>query len=308
MKNNCQALELSIKICIISFAFICFFFWLLAITNFNNKFIETLLNISIGVLGSGCVSLLLTIPAYNISKMETLTQFFNKVLEISNNIGCITYLYNEFNDETLISYVGELQNKQLYRKAFGNNYLYKNEKNKNKMINDFYQNNLGMLNDLSEEESKKVANLYVIQYTKEIRKKALSIYKQYINISEVNVQEIKDLLRNVEFFKVKKNLNEMINDVYAPLIDMLEIIRNESLHFKLYLEGAGNEAIALGKLLKLQNEVFKKEIKQYKENQFLEVNNIFFNKMQININKTRSKLFNYKEEEIKTYPVFVKYL
>ncbi len=73
MKANCKALKLSIAISLISFIII---FVLAIITLYSNcKILEIILNIFIGVFGSGCVALLLSIPSYNVSKRQLLEKF-----------------------------------------------------------------------------------------------------------------------------------------------------------------------------------------------------------------------------------------
>ena len=64
MKANCRALKASIIISSIFLVLIIIF--TLLVLNYDNKLFEVLLNIFIGLFGSGCVALLLAIPAYNV--------------------------------------------------------------------------------------------------------------------------------------------------------------------------------------------------------------------------------------------------
>ena len=84
MKSNCRTLKLSIKICAI-FLFSIIIFSVL-ILNDSNKLFEIILNISIGLFGSGCVSLLLYIPIYNVSKKKLLNDYFEEYCRILNII------------------------------------------------------------------------------------------------------------------------------------------------------------------------------------------------------------------------------
>ena len=68
MKANCRALKASIIISSIFLVLIIIF--TLLVLNYDNKLFEVLLNIFIGLFGSGCVALLLAIPAYNVSKRQ----------------------------------------------------------------------------------------------------------------------------------------------------------------------------------------------------------------------------------------------
>ncbi len=76
MKANCKALKVSIIISSIFLILIIFFTSLVLI--YENKLLEVLLNIFIGLFGSGCAALLLVIPAYNVSKRQLLEKILEK--------------------------------------------------------------------------------------------------------------------------------------------------------------------------------------------------------------------------------------
>ena len=70
-----------------------------------------LLNI-LGLFGSGCVALLLAIPAYNVSKRQLLEKYWQETRRLIEKFSNLQFLFNEYSDDVIVSYVNELKNKK----------------------------------------------------------------------------------------------------------------------------------------------------------------------------------------------------
>lgn len=110
MKANCRALKASIIISSIFLVLIIIF--TLLVLNYDNKLFEVLLNIFIGLFGSGCVALLLAIPAYNVSKRQLLEKYWQETRRLIEKFSNMQFLFNEYSKDTVISYINELKNKK----------------------------------------------------------------------------------------------------------------------------------------------------------------------------------------------------
>ena len=110
MKANCKALKVSIIISSIFLILIIFFTPLVLI--YENKLLEVLLNIFIGLFGSGCVALLLAIPAYNVSKRQLLEKYWQETRRLIEKFSNLQFLFNKYSDDVIVSYVNELKNKK----------------------------------------------------------------------------------------------------------------------------------------------------------------------------------------------------
>lgn len=110
MKANCRALKASIIISSIFLVLIIIF--TLLVLNYDNKLFEVLLNIFIGLFGSGCVALLLAIPAYNVSKRQLLEKYWQETRRLIEKLSNMQFLFNEYSKDTVISYINELKNKK----------------------------------------------------------------------------------------------------------------------------------------------------------------------------------------------------
>ena len=304
MKANCKALKLSIAISLISFIII---FVLAIITlDSNCKILEIILNIFIGVFGSGCVALLLSIPSYNVSKRQLLEKFWQEAKELIRKISDIQFLFNEYTDDTVVSYLNELKNKKWkeeFNKISKEKVDLDDEKYKELLIDEFINNRPNLKDEVSKAGIHEYANECVNRDIEKIRKKAKKIYTQYIEISNESTIGLSFKLGDMEFLCGKKPYNKVYNNLYKPLFDILDKIQQESYHFQLFLDGEGNEAVALEKLLEIQNEIFGVEIKETDEFKSYIINNKILDSMLINLEIFRADMYGIKPEKQELHPI-----
>ena len=270
MKANCRALKLAIKICIITFVLIGIF-TVLVLLNAKCKLLEILLNIFIGLFGSGCIALLLAIPAYKVCKTQLINKYLQEATRITMKISNIKFLFSEYTSDTIVSYVNELKSrvwKEEFKKISKESVFFEDEKYKEELKKEFISHRPTL--------EEKISSLGLQQYAEE----------------SVN--------KDIE--KLRKDAKK-IYETYKLLSDVLNKIKEESYHFELYLAGEGNEAVSLEKLFDIQREIFEVETRETGEYKNYVINNRILNIMLVKLEKIRADIFNVAEEKITLYPV-----
>ncbi len=304
MKANCKALKLSILVSSISLILVIIFSIL--VLNNECKLFEILLNIVIGILGSGCVTLLITIPSYNVSKRQLLEKYWHEIKRLTGIFSDLKFLFNEYDEEIIISYINELKNKKWkeeYNKISEEKISLEDEKYKELLINEFINNRPNLNDKVSKERLNEYASECIDKYVNKIREKSKEIYKQYINISKESTIELNFMLGDMQFFLGKKPFIKIYNNTYKPLLDILNTIKEESYHFQLFLNGEGNEADAIEKIFMLQKKLFEVEINETKDDKTYTINNKFSNKMLINLETFRADMYGIKPEYPNLHPI-----
>ena len=304
MKANCKALKISIVISSIFFALIIASIPLTLI--YDNKILEVFLNIFIGLFGSGCVSLLLAIPAYNVSKRQLLEKYWQETRRLTEKFSNIQFLFNEYSKDVVVSYINELKNKKWkeeFNKISKDKIIVEDGKYKNALIKEYISNHPEIAKEISKESLKIYASGRVDKDIEKLRNKAKEIYIQYINISKESTTELNFMLGDIKFFSGKKPFTKIHNNTYKPLHEMLNKIKVECYHFQLFLDGEGNEAEALEKIFDLQKELFDVEIKEYDDYKSYIINNKFLNKMLINLENFRADMYGIEPEDQHFHPI-----
>lgn len=304
LKANCKSLKLSIIISIVCLILIIIFAGL--VLDNNCKLFEILLNIFIGIFGSGGVALLLAVPSYNVSKRQLLEKYWQETKEIIMKISDIKFLFNEYSDETVISYVNELKNKKWkeeFNKISNEKLTLEDEKYKKKLIEEYIKNKPELKEKISKNRLQQYAAECVDKDIEKIRKKAKEIYKQYIELSKESTIGLSFMLGDMEFFSGRSPYEKIHSNLYKPLYDILYMVQEESYHFQLFLNGEGNEAVALEKLLDLQKEIFNVEIKETEDYKSYIINNKIYNKMLVNLEIFRADMYGIKPEKQELHPI-----
>lgn len=304
MKANCKALKVSIIISSVFGILIIFFTPLVLI--YENKLLEVLLNIFIGLFGSGCVALLLAIPAYNVSKRQLLEKYWQETRRLIEKFSNLQFLFNEYSDDVIVSYVNELKNKKWkeeFNKISKDKIVVEDKKYKDILIKEYINNHPELVKKVSKGSIQIYASECVDTHIEKLRNKAKEIYEQYINISKDSTIELSFMLSDMQFFSGKNPYIKIHNNTYQPLFEMLNKIKEECYHFQLFLDGEGNEAVVLEKLLELQKEVFDVEIKESDDYKSYIINNKFLNKMLINLEEFRADMYGVEPEEQYLHPV-----
>lgn len=304
MKANCKALKVSIIISIIFLILIIFFTPLVLI--YENKLLEVLLNIFIGLFGSGCIALLLAIPAYNVSKRQLLEKYWHETRLLIEKFSNLQFLFNEYSDDVIILYVNELKNKKWkeeFNKISKDKIVVEDKKYKDILIKEYINNRPELVKKVSKGSVQIYASKCVDTYIEKLRNRAKEIYEQYINISKESTIELSFILGDMQFFSGKNPYIKIYNNTYQPLFEMMNKIKEECYHFQLFLDGEGSEVVALEKLLELQKEIFDVEIKESDDYKSYIINNKFLNKMLINLEEFRADMYGVEPEEQYLHPV-----
>ena len=304
MKANCKSLKLSILICCISVVLIVIFICILLKT--NNSIIEIILNLLIGVFGSGCVALLMTIPAYNVSKRQLLERFYQEVRRLIADISQVDYLFSEYNEELLISYIRELKNKRIkeeYNKYTKDKMIIEDEKYKNGLIKEYLVNHTGLNEMVSRESLNKCANYSVNKDIVKIKNKAKEICEQYVKISELSTMDLSFMLGDMQFFIGSAPYKKIYYKTYQELFDLLDYISDEAYHLKRFIDGEGSEEFALETIFKLQKMIFDVDIDDNKDFKRYVISNKFVDKMLVNLEEFRADMYGIKPAEVQIHPV-----
>ena len=89
--------------------------------------------------------------------------------------------------------------------------------------------------------------------------------------------------------------------MYQPIYDILNEIREQTYHMQLYNDGKGNQIVVLEKIIELQSKIFKLEEVDRDNVTYVNIYNKFDDKMQLNSENFRAKIYDVKPEEVKTY-------
>ena len=105
MKENCQALKISIWMLVVSFIVLVFFQLLNAIILCD--IIEIIKDISLGIFSSSIVTIFFYTSAYRIEKRKLLENYWNEVRKILFNLNKIEYMSIDFDAHIIIGYIRE---------------------------------------------------------------------------------------------------------------------------------------------------------------------------------------------------------
>ncbi len=249
---------------------------------------------------------MLAIPAYNVSKRQLLEKYWQETRRLIEKFSNLQFLFNEYSDDVIVSYVNELKNKKWkeeFNKISKDKIVVEDKKYKDILIKEYINNHPELVKKVSKGSIQIYASECVDTHIEKLRNKAKEIYEQYINISKDSTIELSFMLGDMQFFSGKNPYIKIHNNTYQPLFEMLNKIKEECYHFQLFLDGEGNEAVVLEKLLELQKEVFDVEIKESDDYKSYIINNKFLNKMLTNLEEFRADMYGVEPEEQYLHPV-----
>lgn len=299
MKAKCKALELSIFICGFSLLFIYFFAKLYL--EFKYPELELLLNISIGLFGSSCVTLFILIPEYTTSKRQLLEKYGEETKRIMREFYDLKYLFNEYNNDTVVSYIHELNNKKLYEhfNQISNLKMKSDEgKYKNMLVKEYLKKRPELKKRLSKGSLNEYVNNCIDTDIEKIREETKEIYLQYIELSKEDVVKLNFMLSDIQFLSGDKYFNIIKDNLYNPLCDILNIINQESLNFQLYIDSEGKESFVLERLFDLQNKIFKMDFKEDDDSIYYVIYNSLADNLFYNLEILRSISYGDKPEKL----------
>lgn len=304
MKANCKALKLSLAI---SISLLCIILFLLYfVLNYECKLLNIIFNIIVGIFGSSIVALFMAIPAYTVSKRQLLERYYQETKKLIESIARINYLFNELDDDLVVSYVNELEKKKKYEeynRLSDKKIKDKYDENRNKLIKIYLKNHKNLYDDNYKNLLNDYAGKCVDSSIKKMRKAANEICNQYIDASKESAINLNFMLGDLCFFTGDKPYKKIYDNMFLPIYNILNDIKMESYHFELFLSNEGKESIALLKIFELQNKIFSLEISETKDYKKYIINNKFYNQMIMNLEEFRADMYCIKQEKIILTPV-----
>lgn len=250
MKINCITLRWSV------FLTTCSFISVIGSLIFLPCF-ENLISLFIGIFSSSLVALLFYLPSYLISKKQTFNKFWSELFPIIKKIYHVRLVFCEFDTDDIEKYV-HLLNMSNSSVPMSTNQKRELEEIENQLLNTYRnrrnqrQNNI---NDIS----------VVRSYVKNIRNEAKIAYKQYIDLSALDIHGIEMIRADMKFFWSNKLLSEIDKGILQPLYNYLNTVNEYSSVFEVYSENKSNESYYLKHLLNLQSKFFDLKINNKKE-------------------------------------------
>lgn len=314
MKSACKSLKTSILISIL--------FFILAIVLFiynikiESNIVDFMNNIIIGIFSSSIVALMLNIPAYIVAKRQLLEKIWEEARQLSSCAHKIDFFYLEFDEKDYINYLNECKNNRWkieYNKLIINDKsatkgnlskkMQIENKYKNVILKKYKSGQLELKKKLSEKEYGKIIDELFEETNDKIIKNMDIIIKQYIELSKESTSKLNFLLGDLEFLMGKGNYKKIHNRIYKPLYDMLNCIKEQTFHFKSYINGEGNQCVVLEKLLNLQKTIFNVKKSDGINKYDTIIYNTFVDNMLIDLEELRAYMYGIKKENIDTFPI-----
>jgi len=305
MRASCKALKIAIYVTCISFVGIIALLLITCNTN-GCKLLDYILNIVIGVFGSGCVALLLAIPSYNDNKTKTLDKYWHEALRLTKEIYDINYLFTEYDENIIVSLVHEMHVRENYEKCKKAGLKLeepKDQEYKNQLIAAFKKNHSTLINKISKENFDEYTSNEIDSHIETLRNKAKEIFVQFIKVSNEKTDELKFICDDIEFFSNNKEYNELIINIYVSLNNILSELRIRAVHMNLYLNGEGNESESIAQLFAFQHNHYSINIHKYKDRISYEINHDFTDKMTIYLDKLKEIMYDKQIDKTKLHPI-----
>lgn len=311
MKNSCKSLRMSIVICCITLIitlFSCYFY--VNSPDYCSTFIFTL---SSGAFASAFVTLLLNISSYFVLKRQTLEKIYDIVCFFISNINNLRYLYSIFSEDGLVQYFNEKENnkwKERYNEIDPENKMVLDKKGFNFLKQSYITLNTDFIEKLKEEglndnSIDDIISDEVLNKVDKFDEEFERCIDSYILFSQMSLKDFMLILGDVEFIFSKSKYNEIYEDFYSPMKNLLNDIRYEVEHFNLYRNGNGRKSVVLEKIFSLQKKVFLKEDVCDGDKEALFIWNKFSDDIELRLEKFRSYIYKIEPEEIDRVPIFV---
>ena len=222
-----------------------------------------MLNLGIGILGSGIVSFVMTFSEYFVEKRFAQENYYNASIKIVNELHSITYVSIGEESKLIAAYDRECQFNETFKMLRINS-----EAERYEQLCEFYKNNTEWLNGVSDDLKKIIIKTRI----EKIKKCVEEGMNSYLKVSSISLGELESAYGKLYFitdiFKIKhaKARSKIYLSIHKPIREICKIIKQENYHFNIYLSSQEkNMPIVVEKLDFCNKHLFLVERKNAKE-------------------------------------------
>ena len=300
MKEKTYGLRTSLVLLVVSVILTGIFQFEILNVNENTKvFFVTVFG---GAVSSALVTFLIYLFEYRAVKTKILEEYWQLQLNLINKFLALKYFYPPVPVNLIIRRFEEIQHNKVVDE---NRIRIQDWKNFSELDGFKYhtQAREEWIQYLMKEDVQGDANLYEMYVSQsdkqfeEILEKIDDVMDSYIMLAKEKYSEIEKVSGDICFFLDfgKRKWKQIYEKIHNPIREMLRTVRVESYHIKLYRNGEKNFAVALKKMLDLQESFMKLECSSSNGYNGIIVYADFYDKMDRELENFRAKVI-YKQE------------
>ena len=304
MKEKTYGLRTSLVLLVVSVILTGIFQFEILNVNENTKvFFVTVFG---GAVSSALVTFLIYLFEYRAVKTKILEEYWQLQLNLINKFLALKYFYPPVPVNLIIRRFEEIQ----HNKVVDENRIRIQDWKKFSELDDFKYHTkareewIQYLMKKDVQGDAKLYGMYASQSDKqfeEILEKIDDVMDSYMMLAKEKYSEIEKVSGDICFFLDfgKRKWKQIYEKIHNPIREMLRTVRVESYHIKLYRNGEKNFAVALKKMLDLQESFMKLECSSSNGYNGIIVYADFYDKMDRELENFRAKVIYKQEPEYK---------
>ncbi len=304
MKEKTYGLRTSLVLLVVSVILTGIFQFEILNVNENTKvFFVTVFG---GAVSSALVTFLIYLFEYRAVKTKILEEYWQLQLNLINKFLALKYFYPPVPVNLIIRRFEEIQ----HNKVVDENRIRIQDWKKFSELDDFKYHTkareewVQYLMKKDVQGDAKLYGMYASQSDKqfeEILEKIDDVMDSYMMLAKEKYSEIEKVSGDICFFLDfgKRKWKQIYEKIHNPIREMLRTVRVESYHIKLYRNGEKNFAVALKKMLDLQESFMKLECSSSNGYNGIIVYADFYDKMDRELESFRAKVIYKQEPEYK---------
>lgn len=304
MKEKTYGLRTSLVLLVVSVILTGIFQFEILNVNENTKvFFVTVFG---GAVSSALVTFLIYLFEYRAVKTKILEEYWQLQLNLINKFLALKYFYPPVPVNLIIRRFEEIQHNKVVDE---NRIRIQDWKNFSELDGFKYhtQAREEWIQYLMKEDVQGDANLYEMYASQsdkqfeEILEKIDDVMDSYIMLAKEKYGEIEKVSGDICFFSDfgKRKWKQIYEKIHNPIREMLRTVRVESFHINLYRNGAKNFAVALKKMLEIQESFTKLERSSNNGYNGIIVYADFYDRMDRELENFRAKVIYKQEPEYK---------
>lgn len=304
MKEKTYGLRTSLVLLVVSVILTGIFQFEILNVNENTKvFFVTVFG---GAVSSALVTFLIYLFEYRAVKTKILEEYWQLQLNLINKFLALKYFYPPVPVNLIIRRFEEIQ----HNKVVDENRIRIQDWKKFSELDDFKYHTkareewIQYLMKKDVQGDAKLYGMYASQSDKqfeEILEKIDDVMDSYMMLAKEKYSEIEKVSGDICFFLDfgKRKWKQIYEKIHNPIREMLRTVRVESYHIKLYRNGEKNFAVALKKMLDLQESFMKLECSSSNGYNGIIVYADFYDRMDRELENFRAKVIYKQEPEYK---------